>query len=383
MPLFGPPDVEKLKAKGDVQGLIKALDYKEDVQVRLAAAEVLGQIGDAQAVKPLATALKDENKDVRQAAAEALGEIGNAQAVEPLSAALKDKESFVRQVAATSLEKIGDAQAVEPLVAALKNEDSYTRRTAARALGEIGDGRAVGPLVAMLKDKNQDVRAVAAEALGRIGDTRAVEPLVAALKDQYWIVWKAAAEALGQIRDARAVKPLLAALNNKSSNVREVATRVLKQIDPNWKESAVAKEAIPPTVAKEAIPTLVAALKDSDTQKAAAQALVRIGPAAVRPLATRLPVHSDTMYVKNWEWPEWAESRAIVDVLRQVLERSAGNIAPEDLRLIAQLQLVVLEIERFDICFGERVPIVNRPVVDCSQIKQLARQELIRRGLEA
>ena len=28
MPLFGPPDVEKLKAKKNVKGLIKALRYK-------------------------------------------------------------------------------------------------------------------------------------------------------------------------------------------------------------------------------------------------------------------------------------------------------------------------------------------------------------------
>jgi hypothetical protein len=30
MPLFGPPDIEKLKAKRDVQGLIKALSYKQE-----------------------------------------------------------------------------------------------------------------------------------------------------------------------------------------------------------------------------------------------------------------------------------------------------------------------------------------------------------------
>jgi len=29
MPLFGPPNVEKLKAKRDVKGLIKALGYQK------------------------------------------------------------------------------------------------------------------------------------------------------------------------------------------------------------------------------------------------------------------------------------------------------------------------------------------------------------------
>ena len=30
MPLFGPPNVKKLKAKGNVKGLIKALGYDKD-----------------------------------------------------------------------------------------------------------------------------------------------------------------------------------------------------------------------------------------------------------------------------------------------------------------------------------------------------------------
>ena len=45
MPLFGPPNVEKLKAKGNVKGLIKALDYKKDASVRRAAAKALGKSG--------------------------------------------------------------------------------------------------------------------------------------------------------------------------------------------------------------------------------------------------------------------------------------------------------------------------------------------------
>ena len=40
MPLFGganPPNVEDLEAKGDVGGLIKALGYQKDGQLRSAA----------------------------------------------------------------------------------------------------------------------------------------------------------------------------------------------------------------------------------------------------------------------------------------------------------------------------------------------------------
>jgi hypothetical protein len=36
MPLFGPPNIPQLEAKGDTQGLIKALAYK-DAAIRIAA----------------------------------------------------------------------------------------------------------------------------------------------------------------------------------------------------------------------------------------------------------------------------------------------------------------------------------------------------------
>ncbi len=76
MGLFGPPDVAKLKAKGDVPGLIKALGYAKDAGVRRAAAEALGQIRDATAVEPLIAALRDQDTGVRMRAAEALGRLG-------------------------------------------------------------------------------------------------------------------------------------------------------------------------------------------------------------------------------------------------------------------------------------------------------------------
>ena len=107
MPLFGPPNVEKLKAKRDVKGLIKALGYQKDGHVRNAAAGVLGQIGDTRAVEPLIAALKDESWGVRHYAAEALGQIGDTRAVELLIAALKDRDSNVREAAAGALEALG------------------------------------------------------------------------------------------------------------------------------------------------------------------------------------------------------------------------------------------------------------------------------------
>jgi HEAT repeat protein len=53
----------------------------------------------------------DKNRDARKAAADALGQIGDARAVEPLIAALKDWDSDVCKAAIGALERIGDARA--------------------------------------------------------------------------------------------------------------------------------------------------------------------------------------------------------------------------------------------------------------------------------
>jgi len=176
MPLFEPPDVERLKAEGDVKGLIEALSYGEDLHVRWDAAEALGQIGDARALEPLVAALKD----IRWAVASALKEIGEP-AIVPLVAALEGADGDLRQVAAWTLGQMGDACAVKSLIVALKDKVGSVRRAAAGALGQIGDPRAVAPLIDTLRDADEGVRESAAVALGQIGDARDVHHLELAL----------------------------------------------------------------------------------------------------------------------------------------------------------------------------------------------------------
>lgn len=115
------PDIEKLKAKGDVDGLIKALEYQEDSQVRAEAACALAELFweleeiDASTVESLIAALRDKDEDVRAVTAGALhgarflslvGEI-SAPAVESLIAFLKDEDWIVREAAARALDRLG------------------------------------------------------------------------------------------------------------------------------------------------------------------------------------------------------------------------------------------------------------------------------------
>jgi hypothetical protein len=231
MPLFGPPNVEKLKARGNVSGLIEALGYRKKPGVREAAARALGEIGDERAVEPLIAALKDEVWSGGKAAAEALERIGTP-AVDPLIAALKDLDYSVYQTAiAEVLGRIGDAQAMKPLIAALRTKK--TRQAAVRALDGLGwqpdrseagaaywiakrdwdrcveiGTLAVGPLIAALKDEDRGIHQAAAEALAKIGDARAVDPLIAALKDAIRAACPTATTQMAEIRKLLAMLPI-------------------------------------------------------------------------------------------------------------------------------------------------------------------------------
>ncbi len=147
MGLFGQPNIEKLKAKKNVKGLIKALQYKNKGKVRRQAADALGELGDVKAAEPLIQALKDEY--VRWEAANALAKIGEP-AVRSLIQALKDEDEHVREGTARALRKIGDKKAVEPIAQLLGDEHEGVRKEAARALGKMGDIRAAEGIISEL-----------------------------------------------------------------------------------------------------------------------------------------------------------------------------------------------------------------------------------------
>jgi HEAT repeat protein len=139
MPLFNfsrRPNVQALQSEGDVDGLIEALNYEEDQNIRLAAASALGRIGDSSAVDPLIGAL-DDDKGVKEVVVLSLGEIGDARAVEPLIDTLADENWEVQGSAAKALGKIGDDRAVQPLTNLLEESNANVRWHAVQALETI------------------------------------------------------------------------------------------------------------------------------------------------------------------------------------------------------------------------------------------------------
>ena len=272
---FGRSNVEKLKAKGDTQGLINLLGNK-DSNVRSDAAKALASFG-TRAVEPLDTALKNENVDVRVGALQALSSIRNANAarslvtglkdadakvrryalamllltdapvVEPLIIAMKELDKDMRETAEGAFVAMG-AKVLEPLIALLKHDDGDVRSEAAWVLGTIttasssqifGDIRVIEPLIAALEDKYEGVRQNAAASLAKIGaagilakidDSRVVEALITGLRDSSELVRRQCALSLGGIGNARAVEPLRLALQDESGSVRDMAAKALSWI---------------------------------------------------------------------------------------------------------------------------------------------------------
>lgn len=210
--VFGPPNIEILKARRDVEGLIRALGYQKDPAIRWNAADALGKIGEARAVEPLIGALWDPDVTLKQHAADALGRLGDGRAVEPLLTMLGKQDGLIRLVAARALGELGDARAIQPLRAALADPDDWVRATAAEALVQFGDAPAAAALLLLFQHKNLQLREVASRALASIkAGTPAVEPLLTALRDSDGRVRTGAAQALGRIGDVRAVEPLVTA----------------------------------------------------------------------------------------------------------------------------------------------------------------------------
>jgi HEAT repeat protein len=228
MPLFGPPDIQQMAAKRDVQGLIKALSFK-DAAIRTAAADALAPIKDPLAVEPLVGLLADDDANVRRAAIRALAARGGSHVVEPLVASLDDRDAEARNAAAQAVYK-----------RLLTDPDQDTRRTTVNALGRIRALDGVEPLVKSMMDADETVRVAAVKALQAIGEPSAVSSMIVVLAHEQarskatgrssLAVERAIGQALDVLCDARAVPALQAAMGHDDAEVREIAVKRLARI---------------------------------------------------------------------------------------------------------------------------------------------------------
>jgi HEAT repeat protein len=218
-------ELSKLGADA-VEPLIAAL-RQGDIEVRRAAARILGRIGDPRAVDPLVNiALGMDPKPLRADADKALLAIGEP-ALASIIEGLKRPGGNALAEAADLLGRMGDPQAVAPLAAALHFAPGYRRGYVVKALGQIGGEPAVVALVEALRYQN--ARSAAARWLARFGEG-SVAPLIAVLGDED--AGSAAARVLVKI-GAPAVEPLIATLGDSDPAVRRAAVGALQKLAAN------------------------------------------------------------------------------------------------------------------------------------------------------
>jgi HEAT repeat protein len=144
----------------------------QDPEVRRRAAHELSNLGKADAISHLISALSDLDKRVRWRVAYSLadfGEMGYTEAYEALVRHIKSESDWnVRRIIVMAL-RHWDNRAIAPLIKALSDESEYVRRYAAMTLGFKMAKEAIPQLNQLSKaDESKEVRDYSKWALERI-----------------------------------------------------------------------------------------------------------------------------------------------------------------------------------------------------------------------
>lgn len=164
------------KRRRIVESLTHQLEHSDD---KCRAALALGAVRHKGAVKVLIGLLRSDNRDLRGAALEALGNIGDESAIEPIAAMLASEYSqSVCLSAISALARISRGRALEHLIALLRHNDIAVAAQAAFALAEMGRREAAPALIEALGRGAYEDQGIA-YALGRLRAYQANERLLA------------------------------------------------------------------------------------------------------------------------------------------------------------------------------------------------------------
>lgn len=235
-----------------------------------------GRQVDAAAVATVIAGASSEDVRVRRAAVELLGDLPDGDAAGALRTAVRDPDTTVRAIALRSLARAGDAAAVHVVLGALVDPEPAVRLDAIRAVDTLGDGSpgATDPIRGRLADPDPSVRAAAASAILR-GPAR--EDAVAVLR------------AMLGTEDPRARELALGALEGSASpETFDMGAVGLRDADPRVR--AAAARALATADPTRAVPLLVRCLDDevSGVRQAVARSLGRIGTSSEEPVLAAL-----------------------------------------------------------------------------------------------
>ena len=147
----------------------------------VASINLLGDLGDAEAIEPIRPSLKSEDPRIVGAALAALGKLGDKSVTDTLLESLRRDDPAILAGAATGLGALKVKQAVEPLTPLVENGSYSVRLAAIVALGTIGDPAAEAALAKLQSNpfaglsptpsdlERADLEKALATALGQLG----------------------------------------------------------------------------------------------------------------------------------------------------------------------------------------------------------------------
>lgn len=192
----------------DTLPLLKRIAQTEEGAVHVFALAAQVKLGQSAALDEILSAATLPDPDTRMAALGVLGRLKRPTSFSLLSQSVYDPDPSVRAFAAGALGEFGDPKGAASLTHAIGDEHPRVRSIAAASLGRLKLGYTRPILWQIAKDPIALVRAGAIEGLLRLGDSEAILVATELAKHPDPSVRGATAQALGQARNKRGL-PLL------------------------------------------------------------------------------------------------------------------------------------------------------------------------------
>nr|HEX4312576.1 HEAT repeat domain-containing protein [Kofleriaceae bacterium] len=255
----------------------KSALQSEDWAVRKAAAGVLGDMPEKDAVPLLASAIADPDPNVRLAASHSAGKMKGADAANSVASAAKsEKDPKVKEDEVKALGEIGNPVAHDTLVS-LEAEPGHVGVFAAGSLIAVGDPAGKAKLDAAVAAPQADLRLAAVQSASEAKNPIVVPTLVVGVGDKVFDVKFTAAEGLAgfHAEKAAAVPVLTAGLDSKDASVQGRAEAALLELGEK-----------PPGNAPS--PADMIDSPDAKVRLAAIPAIAELPPAEAAPLLRRV-----------------------------------------------------------------------------------------------
>jgi HEAT repeat protein len=233
--LVGEADLEAettealLRAGREAVRPLLAVAANGERAARIAAVELLGRLGDREAVPVLTDLLDGADAELVAAAAGALATIGDGSALDRLLSLFGHQHAAVRQAAIAAVNSLGADNTAALVRERLRHTDPHVRECAIRVAGYFGFHDCLPGIFDALNAPEEEVRRAAIEQLPVLGESRALERLAAAINAETPRNRAAAAHTARTADEPVLDAPLVKALGDEDAWVRYFAAKSLGQ----------------------------------------------------------------------------------------------------------------------------------------------------------